>query len=82
MTTSDLVKKSMNIHGGTQAEFAKACGISQGLVSQFLSGAKQPGWRTCQCIERVTKGRVTRYQLRSDIFGEERNIMKHKHDSI
>ena len=61
----------MDIHGGTQAEFAQACRISQGLVSQFLSGAKQPGWRTCQQIERVTDGKVTRYQLRSDIFGNE-----------
>jgi len=72
MTTTDLVKKAMNIHGGTQAEFAQACEISQGLVSQFLSGAKQPGWRTCQGIERVTGGRVTRHQLRSDIFGEQK----------
>lgn len=72
MTIEELVKKSMELHGGTQAEFAQACGISQGLVSQFLSGAKQPGWRTCQRIELVTNGRVTRYQLRSDIFGEGR----------
>lgn len=71
MTTEELVKKSMDIFGGTQTEFAKACGISQGLVSQFLSGAKRPGWRTCQRIERVTNGVVTRHQLRSDIFGNE-----------
>ncbi len=69
MTIEKLVKKSMDIHGGTQAEFAKACGISQGLVSQFLAGAKKPGWKTCQQIEKATKGRVTRHQLRSDIFG-------------
>lgn len=69
MTTEELVKKSIEIHGGTQVEFAKACGISQGLVSQFLSGAKRPGWRTCKKIEQVTNGKVTRYQLRSDIFG-------------
>jgi len=71
MTTEKLVKKSMELYGGTQAEFARACGISQGLVSQFLSGHKRPGWKTCQKIEKVTNGRVTRYQLRSDIFGEE-----------
>lgn len=72
MTTEELVKKSMDIHGGTQVEFAQACEISQGLVSQFLSGAKQPGWRTCQRIEQATAGRVTRYQLRPDIFGDEK----------
>lgn len=72
MTTVELVEKAMSIHGGTQAEFAHACEISQGLVSQFLSGAKKPGWKTCQCIEAVTNGGVTRYQLRSDIFGEEK----------
>lgn len=71
MTTEKLVKKSMDIYGGTQAEFAKACGISQGLVSQFLTGAKKPGWKTCQKIEHVTNGKVTKYQLRSDIFGSQ-----------
>jgi len=69
MTVEELVKKSLDIYGGTQTEFAQACGVSQGLVSQFLSGAKQPGWLTCQKIEQVTNGKVTRYQLRSDIYG-------------
>jgi DNA-binding transcriptional regulator YdaS (Cro superfamily) len=66
-----FVKKSMEIHGGTQAEFAEACGVSQGLISQFLSGAKKPGWKTCKKIELLTHGQVTRYQLRPDIFGDQ-----------
>lgn len=71
MTTRDLIKKSLEIHGGTQSSFAKACGVSQGLVSQFLCGAKKPGWKTCQKIELITRGKVTRHQLRPDIFGDE-----------
>lgn len=69
-----LVRKSMAIHGGTQAEFAIACGVSQSLISQFLSGTKRPGWRTCKNIERLTQGQVSRYQLRPDIFGEPDSI--------
>lgn len=70
MTIQELIQKSLDIHGGTQTSFAKACGVSQGLVSQFLRGAKKPGWKTCQKIELITQGKVTRHQLRPDIFGE------------
>ena len=63
-----LVRKSMAIYGGTQAEFALACGVSQSLISQFLSGTKRPGWRTCRNIEDLTQGQVSRYQLRPDIL--------------
>ena len=69
-----LVRKSMAIYGGTQAEFALACGVSQSLISQFLSGTKRPGWRTCRNIEDLTQGQVSRYQLRPDIFGEPSSI--------
>lgn len=71
MTIEDLIKKSLEIHGGTQSAFAKECGVSQGLISQFLKGAKKPGWKTCQKIEMITKGEVTKKQLRPDIFREE-----------
>lgn len=70
MTIQDLIKKSLEIHGGTQSTFAKDCGVSQGLISQFLKGAKKPGWKTCQKIEVITKGEVTKQQLRPDIFHE------------
>jgi len=70
MTTRELIRKSLDIHGGTQSTFAKACGVSQGLVSQFLKGSKKPGWKTCKKIESITGGKVTRQDLRPDIFGE------------
>ena len=69
MTTQDLIKKSLEIHGGTQSAFAKACGVSQGLISQFLLGLKKPGWKTCQKIEAITDGKVKKQDLRPDIFG-------------
>jgi len=70
MTIPDLIRKSLDIHGGTQTSFAKECGVSQGLISQFLCGVKKPGWKTCQKIEAITGGEVNRYHLRPDIFGE------------
>ena len=70
MTIQDLIKKSLDIHGGTQSTFARDCGVSQGLISQFLRGTKKPGWKTCQKIEVITKGAVTKQELRPDIFHE------------
>jgi len=35
-----------------------------------LRGTKKPGWKTCQKIEMITKGKVTKQQLRPDIFHE------------
>ena len=70
MTTQELIRKSLEIHGGNQSTFARACGVSQGLISQFLLGVKKPGWKTCKKIEVITGGKVTRQEHRPDIFGE------------
>lgn len=53
----------------TQQEFAALVGVTQGRVSHWLGGEKVPAER-CVVIERVTGGRVTRNDLRPDIFGE------------
>ena len=85
MDKQDVIKKAFDIFGETQKEFAQACGVSQGLISQFLTGAKRPGWRTCQKIEQITNGQVTRQQLRPDIFepvetSSVENGLNHKHN--
>jgi DNA-binding transcriptional regulator YdaS (Cro superfamily) len=54
----------------TQDEFAKAAGVSQGLISQWLSGTTSITAENAVKIERITKGAVTRQELRPDIFNE------------
>lgn len=52
----------------TQQEFADQVGVTQGRVSQWLKGEKIPAERCIQ-IEAATGGKVTRYDLRPDVFG-------------
>lgn len=53
----------------TQAAFAELVGCSQGLVSQWLSGAQRVTAERAVRIEQVTSGHVTAAELRPDIFG-------------
>lgn len=52
----------------TQASFAKAVGVSQGMVSFWLRGVHLVTWQQAIKIEAVTKKVITRAQLRPDIF--------------
>ena len=67
--TQKLVIKAIKTLDLSETQFANACGISQGMVNQMVSGKKKPGWETSIKIEKATKGVVTRYELRPDIFG-------------
>lgn len=52
----------------TQDAFAKEIGVTQGMVANWVAGRKLTPERAAD-IERVTSGRVTRIELRPDIFG-------------
>ena len=53
----------------TQGALAESIGVHQSLVSAWLTGRKQVAAHWCLPIERATRGAVTRYDLRPDIFG-------------
>ena len=52
----------------TQQQFAAKIGVTQGRVSHWVKGATVPAER-CAAIEQATGGRVTRHELRPDVFG-------------
>lgn len=52
----------------TQTALAGDLGVSQGLVHQWVHGITRITAERCKQIERVTAGRVTRYELRPDLF--------------
>ena len=52
-------------------KLALKLGIGQSAVSNWIARGGVPAAR-CRDIETVTDGRVTRYDLRPDIFGEPR----------
>jgi DNA-binding transcriptional regulator YdaS (Cro superfamily) len=54
---------------GTQEELAARLGIKSPSISGWRNRNKVPSER-CIAIEQATKGEVTRYELRPDVFGE------------
>lgn len=62
MTLADYLKTT------TQSAFAEALNVTQGAVSQWLTGELRITAERAKQIEDVTAGKVTRAELRPDIF--------------
>ena len=58
---------------GTQDALAEALGIRSPSISEWRSRGRVPTER-CLGIERATKGKVTRYELRPDVFGKQPKV--------
>lgn len=54
---------------GGQTAFANRMGVSQGLVWQWLEGKTRITAERAIEIEGITGGKVSRHELRADIFG-------------
>lgn len=52
---------------------AQASGAQAIYLKQIAWGHRRPSPRLTQAIERETQGRVTRYMLRPDIYGDDPN---------
>lgn len=64
MTLSEYLK-TKNL---TQAQFANLIGKSQGMVSHWINNRHRVEAEDAKLIETVTKGAVTRHELRPDLF--------------
>lgn len=53
----------------TQDALAKRIGVTQGTVHQWVSGKLPISAERAADIERATDGKVTRIELRPDVFG-------------
>lgn len=53
---------------GTQRAFSKAVGVSPEAVRKWVHGEQRITAERALQIETVTKGEVTRYELRPDLF--------------
>ncbi|HEY6021834.1 MAG TPA: helix-turn-helix domain-containing protein [Candidatus Paceibacterota bacterium] len=59
---------AISILGGV-TELANAIGVSSQVVTNWRARGRVPAeW--CRAVEESTKGGVTRYDLRPDVFGE------------
>ena len=54
---------------GSQKALAEAIGAAPALVWQWANDKRPVAAKHCIAIETATKGAVTRYELRPDVFG-------------
>ena len=62
-----LAKSDMNA-----SELARRIGVSRQMVSQWIHGIRQVAAERVLTIERETDGKVSRHELRPDIYPRER----------
>jgi DNA-binding transcriptional regulator YdaS (Cro superfamily) len=55
---------------GAKAEMARQMGISRTWFSLIIAGRVTPSAALCVLIEKATKKKVNRSELRFDLFGE------------
>lgn len=67
MTTA--IERACEIVGG-QAEIARICDVTDQAVYKWVKKGFPPAER-CISIEEATNSKVTRYELRPDVFGSE-----------
>jgi len=67
-TLREYVQQAVEM-AGSQRALADGLGISQQGVSYLLNGAVRCSAEMALRMERATKGKITRHDLRADIFG-------------
>lgn len=61
--------KAVDILGGNVG-LAEVIDVHPSFISQMVTGRRKVPCGYCLAIEHATRGAVTRYQLRPDVFGE------------
>jgi DNA-binding transcriptional regulator YdaS (Cro superfamily) len=63
------IERAAEIAGG-QAALAARISVSSSFISQMIRGTRPVPPKLCRAIEAATEGRVTREELRPDIFAD------------
>jgi DNA-binding transcriptional regulator YdaS (Cro superfamily) len=63
------IHKYLKKNNLSQRELAEKLGVSQGLISQWLTGRARPTPEMTPLIEHVTKGQLTREHLFPEMYG-------------
>jgi DNA-binding transcriptional regulator YdaS (Cro superfamily) len=64
----DILRQYIEKRGLSQKAFGDLVGVSQGMVSQWLTGARPISPESAKAIEERTHGAIRRHKLRPDIF--------------
>lgn len=70
MDYSEPLKRAVSIVG-TQRELGEKCDVSQQNVWNWIHVLKGAPAKYCTKIEQATGGKVSRHELRPDIFGDQ-----------
>jgi DNA-binding transcriptional regulator YdaS (Cro superfamily) len=65
----NLIDYFATLKRGAQAALSRELGISKTWMSQITNGRKLASPEVARAIEVATKGKVTRKDVRADIFG-------------
>jgi DNA-binding transcriptional regulator YdaS (Cro superfamily) len=66
-----LIRRALKLYGGSQTKLAEAMGCTQQQVWFLLERSKGVSAEMALAVERATGGKVTRKELRPDLFGTE-----------
>lgn len=66
-TNTDALERAVEI-AGNQSKLAEALGVKQQHVWNWLNRDKKLPFERAVAIERFTKGKVTAYELRPDLY--------------
>lgn len=72
MHSIEAVKDVVKYCGGTPASLARESGVSWQTVNLWLTGRSIISAERAVALEEITKGQVTREELRPDIFKREK----------
>lgn len=72
---TEAIREAITACGG-QAPLARTLHVSQPVVWQWANGRRPVPAERCRDIEQATAGRVTRYQLRPDVFGSNPDVIE------
>lgn len=70
MNNALLIKRAIEICGGTQEGLGKKARLTQATISNLLTGKSGVSAETAIKIEEATDGQVSRTDLRPDLFGK------------
>lgn len=63
------IKRAIEVVG-SQSELARLIDVTPQFLGQLVNGDRPVPAKRCIAIEFATDGKVTRYQLRPDVFGD------------
>lgn len=64
------IERAIEAAGAGQKGMAEALGVTPQAVNQWVTGDRPVPAKHCIAIETACAGKVTRHELRPDVFGE------------